>query len=410
MKKNILYISKYFAVPGTTGSARAFWLTRGLAQQFGHNVTVLTSDYNHFSKTKSKNLSAESNIENFRVIGLRSLTYLSSRSLRRILSWIYFEFAVMGYTLRHIKSTDIVIASSPSFLTLVTGILLKSRFKCKFIVEIRDIWPLTLFAYGRLRNNSLIGKALAKIESVVYVNADAIIGTMPNLSSHVGLVANRFNGIHCIPQGCSEELIRETGRQGGSQALTDFQDKFLIAYSGSIGSSNSLETLLLAAKALSAEDKRIHFLIVGEGALKPLLMEKYGELGNVTFFPRMPQHELHELLSNCDVLYFSCLDSPLFEYGQSLNKLVDYMLAARPIIGSYSGFPTMINEAQCGILVPASDPEALVEVFKGFRDKSKVALNEMGIKGRNWIIKNRRYDLLTSQYNNVVSEMFGKSS
>ncbi len=34
-----------------------------------------------------------------------------------------------------------------------------------------------------------------------------------------------------------------------------------------------------------------------------------------------------------------------------MNKVVEYMLAGKPIIASYTGYPSMINEAECGYFV-----------------------------------------------------------
>ena len=42
--------------------------------------------------------------------------------------------------------------------------------------------------------------------------------------------------------------------------------------------------------------------------------------------------------------------SKVWDYGQSMNKIVDYMMAGKPVVASYSGYPSMLNEAGSGIL------------------------------------------------------------
>ena len=74
------------------------------------------------------------------------------------------------------------------------------------------------------------------------------------------------------------------------------------------------------------------------------------------------------MLNEADVVYFSTFPSAVWNYGQSLNKIVDYMLAGKPIIGSYSGFYSMINEAKCGYLVEANNSEALADIFSNSPD------------------------------------------
>jgi glycosyltransferase involved in cell wall biosynthesis len=403
VKKSIFYISKYFAVPQSSGSARAYWLTKNLSEHHGHDVTVLTASFAHFDKFDQTKLLKEFCSETFEIRPLKSLKYQNSRSFKRALSWLLFEFSVIRDCLSNKKKPNLIIASSPSMFTFVTGYLLSLRYKCKLIIEVRDIWPLTIANYQILGDKNLVVKALSIIESFAYRKADAVIGTMPNLISHVQQVSERSEGIYCVPQGCSKDLMRITGQQKDSYSpeLRYLEDKFVVAYSGSIGGSNSLNTFFEAAESLTNR-KDLHFLIVGDGALKVSLMERYAKLDNISFIPRMDQEDLHEFLPNCDLLYFGCNDGQIWEFGQSLNKIIDYMLAGRPILGSYSGFPTMINEADCGIYVPALDSSAVANAIEYLSSLSDETLHEMGARGRDWVTKNRNYDTLTDQYNEII--------
>ena len=403
MKKSIFYISKYFATPQNSGSARDYWITKNLSEQHGHDVSVLTSSFGHFDKLDQTESFKEYTSETFEVRPLKSLKYPNARSLKRVLSWLFFELSVVKDCLSNKKRPDLIIASSPSIFTLVTGYLLSLMYKCKFIVEVRDIWPLTIVDYGLLSDKNLVVKALSIIESFSYRKADAIIGTMPNLISHVQQVSKRFEGIYCVPQGCSQDLIRITGqlRDSYSPELNHLEKKFVVGYSGSLGGSNSLDTLFMAAEILRNR-KDIHFTIVGDGKLRVSLMERYAMLDNISFIPRMAQEDLHGLLPKFDLLYFGCNEGQIWEYGQSLNKLIDYMLASRPILGSFSGFPSMINEAECGIYVPSLDASALANAIEDFSSLSEETLREMGAKGRDWVIKNRNFDTLARHYNEVI--------
>ena len=99
-----------------------------------------------------------------------------------------------------------------------------------------------------------------------------------------------------------------------------------------------------------------------------------------------------------DVLYFATHDSELTRYGQSLNKLIDYMLAGKPIIGSYSGYPSMINEADCGSLVQAQSVEALTSELKKY---AKLPLDErmrLGQRATDWILRHRQYSAIAKDF------------
>jgi len=43
---------------------------------------------------------------------------------------------------------DVIVASSLSPLTVVNGFLLRKRYRCRLVFEIRDIWPLTITEEG----------------------------------------------------------------------------------------------------------------------------------------------------------------------------------------------------------------------------------------------------------------------
>lgn len=109
------------------------------------------------------------------------------------------------------------------------------------------------------------------------------------------------------------------------------------------------------------EHNDIHFIVLGDGALKLEYMNRYSNCKNISFMPKIPRLMVQSVLKHADVLYLSTFNSKVWNYGQSLNKIIDYMLAARPIIASYSGYPSMINESGSGYFVPAEDVFAVID-------------------------------------------------
>ena len=97
------------------------------------------------------------------------------------------------------------------------------------------------------------------------------------------------------------------------------------------------------------DDESIYFLVIGSGGLKETYVEKTKDLNNVGFAPKVSKEQVPSVLAQCSMLFLSTFPSKVWEYGQSLNKIIDYMLAGKPIICSYSGYQSMINEANCGV-------------------------------------------------------------
>jgi len=102
------------------------------------------------------------------------------------------------------------------------------------------------------------------------------------------------------------------------------------------------------------------------------------------------------------VLFLAAEDSRIWDFGQSLNKLLEYMLIGRPILAAYSGYPSMINEAGCGRFVPSSDFTALKEALLDFRDTPRLELEEIGLLGRRWVQEHRTYPTLATKYLEIL--------
>ena len=59
-----------------------------------------------------------------------------------------------------------------------------------------------------------------------------------------------------------------------------------------------------------------------------------------------------ELLNQFDALYVGLQRQPLFRFGVSPNKLMDYMMAGKPVVFAIDAGNDMVAEAQCGVSIP----------------------------------------------------------
>jgi glycosyltransferase involved in cell wall biosynthesis len=221
---------------------------------------------------------------------------------------------------------------------------------------------------------------------------------MPNLGLRVREVLGREKPTACIPMGVDEELVDhiQTLPQGYEETYFPI-DKFVICHAGAIGVSNALETFFECARLMKENDK-VQFLVLGDGYLKADYQRQTADLVNVTFAPSVPKVMVQSILVKCDLVYFAMQSSKILDYGQSLNKVVDYMLSGRPVVASFSGFPSMINEANCGTFVPANDPHALKVEIERYAAMPAAERKEIGARGRDWILANRRYARLADNY------------
>ena len=398
MKKNIWYISKY-ATPLKYGfGSRHFYLAREF-NNLGNNTVVISSNSNHLAQFPDfKSVYEKEIVDGVDTWWIKTIKYKRSNSIKRIMSWIDFELKFLLMPKRMIPRPEIVIVSSLSLLTILNGFLLKRKYGCKLIFEVRDIWPLTLIEEGGYNKWNPFVMFLAWVEKFGYRNSDIIVGTMPNLSEHVKKVTGKIINCHCIPFGYDPDLYNSPEPlPAGYEERFIPKNKFIVGYAGSIGKTNALDTLIICAKELK-ELLNIHFLLLGDGDLLNKYKSQTIGQNNITFAPKVKKTQVHMVLRHCQVLYFSVENSNVWRYGLSLNKLIDYMIAGKPIIASYSGYPSMLNEARCGIFIPAKDVRSLNMAIHELAQLPKSQLASIGDRGKKWLLKNRPYDKIALEY------------
>ena len=393
-----MYINKYASLPGASAGTRSFELCEEFQQQ-GHEVSLINSVANHLDRVERRGhrkqigsfLHAE--VGRVEVWSHRSISYKKTASLRRILSWVHFELGLLSLPRRFGAAPTHLIVSSPSILTLLTGLYLSQRYSAHLVVEIRDVWPVGIISgRGSWLLRQLV-RPLEGIERVAYKSADLIVGTMPNLGERVKQLIGGEARVVCIGLGVGREIehllsLRPTGSGTG---------KFVVGYAGSFGASNRVEMLLEAAESV-VKVEGLEFRFFGHGDRYDLIRGRHNKLQNVTFCGFLPRPALHKELAACDVMVFATGPGTEWRYGQSLNKVVEAMVLAKPLLGIYSGFPSMVNEAECGFLVPGDSLDEFVSVLLSMKNMPRQDLREMGKRGQRWIAENRSYRALAGRY------------
>ena len=400
--KNIWYISKYVKTEfvGISG-ARGFYLSEELSKLGFKTIIFSSYPYKYTRKFQSKISSINNNLK---YIFIDSYKFKYSNSLKRIISWIDFEKKLLFLNKSTLAKPDLIIVSSLSILTIINGLIMKRKYKCKLIFEIRDIWPLTLTEEGDFKNKNIFIIILKLIEYIGYKYSDHIIGTMPNLEKHVTKILGFQKKVTCIPIGYKSSINKKEIKIPIAIKNKIPKNKLIVGYFGGLGVSNALNSFFnIICKFNNFKD--IHFVIAGDGDLKHKYKLQTKSLKNITWLPTLEKKFIYKILDQCDILYFSTHNSKIWEYGQSLNKIVDYMASGKPIIGSYGGYPTMINEANCGEYIKPYDENTLYETILKYKNMNKKEREKIGLRGKKWILKNRSYSDLGKSLASVIKSL-----
>ena len=391
---NILVVSKYAPVPSYGSNPRWFELGRHLVRK-GHEITIITSDSNHGSTFRlSTSKLKKFIIDGVRFTVIRTLKYGSSVSPLRVVSW--FDFDLRLFLNFSNARPEAVIISSLSLTSVVYGIYLKIFKKSVLIFEVRDIWPLTMIEEGGFSRWHPLAIYLRIVELWGYRRADMIVGTMPNLKQHViqSGVERPESTFHTCGIGVSPDRVAEVAPFVFSPEIeARVKGRTIIGYCGSIGLTNNLHDFVAYIEACDRDD--VFFIIAGDGADRQRFQSRLEGHENAVFLGRITADQVQGFLRRCDILFLSTLPSKVWDYGQSMNKVVDYMLAAKYIVAQYTGYPSFINEAECGVF---TDGAGLKDCLDAAIDMPPTARDAAGLAGREWLLEHQNYDTLARDY------------
>lgn len=342
---------------------------------------------------------------------IRTYLYAAANKgfLKRILNYLSFMFSSVLLGTSKVGKPDIIIATSPQFFVAVAGYIISRIKRCKFVFEIRDIWPEEIVAVGALKNRLII-KALETLEMFLYRKADLIVavaqGTIDILSAR-GVDSEKMI---LIPNGVSIDHFEYNSGADALKKNLALQDKFVVSYVGTHGMAHKLETVLDAAGKLQHE-KDIYFLFVGDGAEKIKLMAYAEEqrLKNVIFHHQVTRDEIADFYHATDLFLVPLRKANLFTKNIP-SKIYEIMAAKKPILISTEGESRkLVESAGAGIGCTPENADEMAEKIR-FLYKNEKLRNKMGSDGYAYVLANASRTKLAEQYLQYLNKVVGRSS
>lgn len=285
---------------------------------------------------------------------------------QRVLNMVDFyrnvKKAAKQYAAQHGKP-DIIYASSVHPLTVVAGIQLAKYFGVPCIGEVRDLWPESIVEYSdRFDRDHPLMKILYRGEKWIYQKADSMIFTMEGAYDYItergwDKAIPRDKVFH-INNGVDLEMF-DYNRDHYTVDDPDLDDMttLKVVYTGSIRRVNNLGQLVDAAKLV--KDPRIKFLIWGDGDelddLRRRVQNEY--IGNVVFKGRVEKRYIPSIISRSDLNVVHWEMSHILRYGESYNKLFEYLAAGKPIFSTVQAGYSVVEGNHCGADTAGFTPE-----------------------------------------------------
>jgi len=412
---NILLINHYAGSVRHGMEYRPYYLAREWVR-LGHRVNIVASSESHI-RSQAPLLQGTARLDE--TIDGIDYTWLATPPYRgngpgRVRNMAAFvlrlrrDSEMLAASLR----PDVVIASSTYPLDIWPAARIARLAGARLLFELHDLWPLSPMELGGYSRWHPFIMLLQAAEDFACRQADAIVSILPRVREHLEAHGMAPDKLHLVPNGVDpaewedENASVEHGRERAplpamlDAALDDLRvhGKFVVGYAGTHGLSNALGTLLDAAERL--KERPVAFVLVGTGPDKPALMRRVAELGlaNVQFFDPVSKAMVPALLRRFDLAYIGWRRQPLYRFGISPNKLIDYMMAARPVLHAVEAGNDPVAEAGCGLTVVPEDPQAVADGILALLALGADRRAELGRRGRAYALANHTYPVLGQRF------------
>ena len=405
----IIWLCHYFAPEIGAPQARILEMSRWFAAR-GHSVAVVTCFPNHpTGELREEDRGVKRRRDEIDGIAVhRCWSYVTPNRgfVKKVLGHLSFMWTSRGGLSRAAFDAhpDVVIASSPTFFSVIAAWWWCRWRRVPFVFEVRDLWPAVFVDLGVLKNRLVIW-FLERWEMFLYRRAARVVAVTESFVTHIadrgipreklGVITNGVDAAAYEPQEPDSELAAEQG----------LADKFVVLYLGAHGISHALRTMLDVAERLADLDN-VRLVFVGEGAEKAELVSSATDRGlaNVVFHGGVPKSEVARWYSLADVGLVPLRDVPLF-HTFIPSKMFELMASGIPIVASVAGEARGILSRSGGARL--ADPEDAPGIAAAIRELhgDHELRQRLASAGRRFVLAEYTRERLADRYLEILRGM-----
>ncbi len=309
-------------------------------------------------------------VPNLQVVGAPS--YERDGYRHRVLCWMRYFFFVLYRVWRQPRIALLFVVSNPPFLPLVGYLMHRLRGQ-SYVMLVYDIYPELAVCLGKLSEHGILTRLWRWINKVVWENAEVVFTIGEHMAIQLKSIVDsrqtRLGHVAVISNWADQDFIKPLPKSENWFAQKYGQvDKLTVLYSGNLGATHDLGTMLAAASRLRYLSD-IHFLIIGEGYKQAFLEESIQRknLVNVTLLPFQPEEVLPYSLTAGDVAVIT-----LAEGAEKLSfpsKTFYAMASGAALLCVCAGdndLRDLVVRHECGICVEPSDVDGFIHAVEKF--------------------------------------------
>jgi glycosyltransferase involved in cell wall biosynthesis len=368
MQKGVLIIVENLPVPFD----RRVWQEACTLNEAGYNVSIICPK----GKGYSESFQVIDDIEIFR----HSLPFEADRILGYVGEYLWALCAQIYLTLRICltRKKHILHACNPPDNIFIIGIFFR-LFGKKFVFDHHDICP-ELFDV-KFGNKGLAYKLSVFLERCSFAVANISIATNESYA-RIAVTRGRMKreNVFIVRSGPDLRRVRRVPENSDLKCGRSH----LVAYVGVMGKQEGLDLLLESVRYIVNQMRRrdIQFALVGGGTELETLKDYAKELEvepYVTFFGRVPDDQLLEVLSTAEV----CVNSDRVNEMNSMstmNKILEYMALGKAIV-QYDLFEGRVSAGDSSLYASPNDANDFARKVVELIDNPEMR-ERMGAVGR----------------------------
>jgi glycosyltransferase involved in cell wall biosynthesis len=191
-----------------------------------------------------------------------------------------------------------------------------------------------------------------------------------------------------------------TSKQQFRKSLGIPDNVLLLGSVGRLHPSKGFSDLISALVKIKSKLKSVKVIIVGDGKLSNnlKLQVKYDKLSDAIEFIGL-RNDVPDILSALDIFV---LPSLWEAFGIAI---LEAMAAGKPVVAtSVGGIPEVVIDGETGILVPASDPDALANAIIRLIEDEELRV-KMGNAGRKRVLKHFTIQKMVNKTEQLYQEL-----
>jgi glycosyltransferase involved in cell wall biosynthesis len=338
-------------------------------QRDGHQVTIVTNHPNYpegkiYPGYPNALRTVETSPDGVRIVRVWTLVAGHHRRLLKLADHASYCASAALQALRE-PAPDVVVATSPHLMSGLAGVLYAERVRKPMLLEVRDLWPVSV-----LRKGSLAYRVFKGVERYIYRHSGAVSVLTPAFESHVlgegarravtivgGVDLSRFS-----PGDPPPQLRRDL----------DLEGMFVVGYPGTLGTAHDTPLLLEAARRLAST--RVRFLLIGGGPFMGELEVQAKTIcpGMIRFVSTQPPEAMPG--------WWRVMDAGLVLLNKTEamrtvipSKMFECMATRKPIIyvGPRGAGSDVVDSCQSGVIVDGDGPSHLVRELTGLASNAE---------------------------------------